>query len=142
MCLALSRLSGETNLTAQASSVGGKKHSVSTGYVLKVLGLDVCSDAVVGDDMLRGISGGQRKRVTTGLSLSLPLSLRWPKKKSLPSHTCGFYSKLQHKNNNKRSSYVLKIYFGSIISLTHTHTLYIYIYIYVYIYINWQILVL
>ena len=73
MCLVLSRLSGETNLTAhvQASSVGGKKHSVSTDYVLKVLGLDVCSDAVVGNDMLRGISGGQRKRVTTGLSLSL-----------------------------------------------------------------------
>jgi ABC-type multidrug transport system ATPase subunit len=72
MCLALSRLSGETNLTAQASSVGGKKHSVSTDYVLKVRGLDVCSDAVVGNDMLRGISGGQRKRVTTGLSLSSP----------------------------------------------------------------------
>jgi hypothetical protein len=26
----------------------------------------MCADIVVGDEMLRGISGGQRKRVTTG----------------------------------------------------------------------------
>ena len=31
-----------------------------------MLGLDVCSETIVGNDMLRGISGGQRKRVTTG----------------------------------------------------------------------------
>ncbi|GAY38373.1 hypothetical protein CUMW_036200 [Citrus unshiu] len=49
-----------------ASSVGGKKHSVSTDYVLNVLGLDLCSDTVVGSEMLRGVSGGQKKRVTTG----------------------------------------------------------------------------
>ncbi|KAM5583255.1 ABC transporter G family member 31-like [Rosa sericea] len=50
----------------KASSVGGKKHSITTDYVLKVLGLDVCSETIVGNDMLRGVSGGQRKRVTTG----------------------------------------------------------------------------
>jgi len=53
-------------LTLQAASVGGKKHNVMTDYILKVLGLDVCSDTVVGSDMIRGISGGQKKRVTTG----------------------------------------------------------------------------
>jgi hypothetical protein len=37
-----------------------------TDYILKVLGLDVCYDTVVGSDMIRGISGGQKKRVTTG----------------------------------------------------------------------------
>ncbi|XVF05337.1 hypothetical protein REPUB_Repub05bG0163600 [Reevesia pubescens] len=56
----------EIDAFMKASSVGGKKHSISTDYVLKVLGLDVCSDTVVGNDMLRGVSGGQRKRVTTG----------------------------------------------------------------------------
>lgn len=61
----------EINKTIQASSVGGTKHNVSTEYVLKVLGLDICSDTIVGNDMVRGISGGQRKRVTTGLSHSL-----------------------------------------------------------------------
>lgn len=32
----------------------------------QILGLDICKDTIVGDDMQRGISGGQRKRVTTG----------------------------------------------------------------------------
>ncbi|XP_058109104.1 ABC transporter G family member 31-like [Magnolia sinica] len=50
----------------KASSVGGKRHSLTTDYVLRVLGLDDCSDTLVGDDMQRGVSGGQRKRVTTG----------------------------------------------------------------------------
>ncbi|XP_055832839.1 ABC transporter G family member 31-like isoform X1 [Solanum dulcamara] len=56
----------EIDAYMKASSVGGKKHSVFTDYVLKVLGLDVCSDTIVGNDMIRGVSGGQRKRVTTG----------------------------------------------------------------------------
>ncbi|GAA0153723.1 ATP-binding cassette [Lithospermum erythrorhizon] len=56
----------EIDAYMKASSIGGKKHSVSTDYILKVLGLDVCSETIVGNDMLRGISGGQRKRVTTG----------------------------------------------------------------------------
>ncbi|KAK1586377.1 hypothetical protein Q3G72_001998 [Acer saccharum] len=60
------RPSPEIDAFMKASSVGGKKHSVSTDYVLKVLSLDVCSDTIVGNDMLRGVSGGQRKRVTTG----------------------------------------------------------------------------
>ncbi|KAJ0393456.1 hypothetical protein P43SY_002930 [Pythium insidiosum] len=34
--------------------------------VLNLLGLNGCKDTVVGDAMVRGISGGQRKRVTTG----------------------------------------------------------------------------
>ncbi|KAK1394296.1 hypothetical protein POM88_013352 [Heracleum sosnowskyi] len=60
------RPSPEVDAFMKASSVGGRTHSVSTDYVLKVLGLDVCADTVVGSDMLRGVSGGQRKRVTTG----------------------------------------------------------------------------
>ncbi|KAL4301122.1 hypothetical protein AHAS_Ahas17G0269300 [Arachis hypogaea] len=32
----------------------------------KVLGLEVCADTIVGNAMLRGISGGQRKLLTTG----------------------------------------------------------------------------
>ena len=31
-----------------------------------MLGLDICSETIVGNEMYRGISGGQRKRVTTG----------------------------------------------------------------------------
>ncbi|XP_020230451.1 ABC transporter G family member 31, partial [Cajanus cajan] len=60
------RPSPEVDAFMKASSVGGKTHSVNTDYILKVLGLDICSDTIVGNDMLRGVSGGQRKRVTTG----------------------------------------------------------------------------
>ena len=39
---------------------------------MQILGLDICADTMVGDEMLRGISGGQRKRVTTGEMLVGP----------------------------------------------------------------------
>ncbi|KAK1392228.1 ABC transporter G family member 31 like [Heracleum sosnowskyi] len=60
------RPSPEIDAFMKASSIGGRKHSISTDYILKVLGLDICADTVVGSDMNRGVSGGQRKRVTTG----------------------------------------------------------------------------
>lgn len=50
----------------KGTAVKGIRHSLSTDYILKVLGLEVCADVVVGSEMLRGISGGQKKRVTTG----------------------------------------------------------------------------
>ncbi|KAJ3683390.1 hypothetical protein LUZ60_013617 [Juncus effusus] len=50
----------------KAVSTGGQETSIITDYVLKILGLDICAETIVGDEMLRGISGGQRKRVTTG----------------------------------------------------------------------------
>lgn len=33
----------------------------------QILSLDVCADVLVGDAMKRGISGGQKKRLTTGI---------------------------------------------------------------------------
>ncbi|OQR89889.1 ATP-binding Cassette (ABC) Superfamily [Thraustotheca clavata] len=35
-------------------------------FVMKNLGLSHCAKTIVGDQMLRGVSGGERKRVTTG----------------------------------------------------------------------------
>ncbi|KAG9459396.1 hypothetical protein H6P81_003904 [Aristolochia fimbriata] len=56
----------------KAASLEGQKESVATDYILKILGLDICADTMVGDQMLRGISGGQKKRVTTGEMLVGP----------------------------------------------------------------------
>ncbi|RZC72482.1 hypothetical protein C5167_047963 [Papaver somniferum] len=50
----------------KATAVEGQESSLVTDYVLKILGLDICADTMVGGAMARGISGGQKKRVTTG----------------------------------------------------------------------------
>ncbi|CAL5426355.1 unnamed protein product [Camellia sinensis] len=62
----------EIDAFMKATAVAGQETSLITDYVLKILGLDICADIMVGDDMRRGISGGQKKRVTTGEMLVGP----------------------------------------------------------------------
>ncbi|XVE73519.1 hypothetical protein DITRI_Ditri11bG0124800 [Diplodiscus trichospermus] len=50
----------------KAISIEGLKRTLQTDYILKILGLDICADTIVGDAMNRGISGGQKRRLTTG----------------------------------------------------------------------------
>ena len=69
-------------LYVQGEAVQGKRFSVVAEYVLRVLGLDYISDTFVGGPMLRGISGGQKKRLTTGEMLvgcarALVTGFRW-----------------------------------------------------------------
>ncbi|KAH9604838.1 hypothetical protein KSS87_022657 [Heliosperma pusillum] len=54
------------------AAVQGQEESVIADYILKILGLEICADTMVGDEVLRGVSGGQRKRVTTGEMLVGP----------------------------------------------------------------------
>ncbi|XP_073296856.1 pleiotropic drug resistance protein 1-like [Primulina huaijiensis] len=56
----------DVDIFMKAAAIEGQEASVVTDYIIKLLGLDICADTVVGSDMIRGISGGQRKRVTTG----------------------------------------------------------------------------
>ncbi|KAJ1433886.1 P-loop containing nucleoside triphosphate hydrolase [Sesbania bispinosa] len=62
----------DVDVYMKAIAAEGQESSIATDYVLKILGLDICADTMVGDEMLRGISGGQRKRVTTGEMLVGP----------------------------------------------------------------------
>ncbi|KAI7983286.1 Pleiotropic drug resistance protein 2 [Camellia lanceoleosa] len=62
----------EIDAFMKATAVSGQETSLITDYVLKILGLDICADIMVGDNMRRGISGGQKKRVTTGEMLVGP----------------------------------------------------------------------
>ena len=42
-----------------------KPHSIRTDYVLRMMGLEQAADTIIGSADIRGISGGQKKRVTT-----------------------------------------------------------------------------
>ncbi|KAA8523067.1 hypothetical protein F0562_009490 [Nyssa sinensis] len=56
----------DLDIFMKALALGGQETSLVVEYILKILGLDVCADTLVGDEMLKGISGGQKKRLTTG----------------------------------------------------------------------------
>ncbi|OVA16670.1 ABC transporter-like [Macleaya cordata] len=56
----------DIDIYMKAISIEGLERTLQTDYILKILGLDVCADTLVGDALRRGISGGQKKRLTTG----------------------------------------------------------------------------
>ncbi|MCO5595596.1 hypothetical protein L7F22_049641 [Adiantum nelumboides] len=63
----------DMDMFMKATAVEGAETSLVTDYILKkILALDICADALVGDEMRRGISGGQKKRLTTGEMLVGP----------------------------------------------------------------------
>ncbi|XP_041002180.1 pleiotropic drug resistance protein 1-like isoform X1 [Juglans microcarpa x Juglans regia] len=65
----------DVDIYMKAATTEGQEAAVATDYILKVLGLEACADTMVGDEMLRGISGGQRKRVTTGKRVTWKIKL-------------------------------------------------------------------
>ncbi|KAG5535254.1 hypothetical protein RHGRI_023140 [Rhododendron griersonianum] len=50
----------------KATTIEGLNKTLRTDYTLKILGLDNCADIIAGDAMRTGISGGQKRRLTTG----------------------------------------------------------------------------
>ncbi|XP_061952088.1 pleiotropic drug resistance protein 1-like [Populus nigra] len=62
----------DIDIFMKAAALEGQETTVTTDYILKILGLDICADTMVGDEMIRGISGGQKKRLTTGEMLVGP----------------------------------------------------------------------
>ncbi|CAM8982719.1 unnamed protein product [Rhodiola kirilowii] len=62
----------DVDIYMKSAALEGQEASVVTDYILKILGLEICADILVGNEMFRGISGGQKKRLTTGEMLVGP----------------------------------------------------------------------
>ncbi|KAL0342055.1 UNVERIFIED_CONTAM: Pleiotropic drug resistance protein 1 [Sesamum calycinum] len=62
----------DIDIFMKAVSTEGQEASIITDYILKVLGLEVCADTLVGDQLVRGISGGRRNTKITGEMLVGP----------------------------------------------------------------------
>ncbi|KAI3975560.1 hypothetical protein MKX01_002392 [Papaver californicum] len=56
----------------KATGIAGKRTSLLSDYILKMLGLDVCENIKVGNEMIQGISGGEKNRLSTGEMLVGP----------------------------------------------------------------------
>ncbi|KAI4344717.1 hypothetical protein L6164_011911 [Bauhinia variegata] len=63
----------DIDMYMKAISIEGQSENLQTDYVLKILGLDICADIMVGDALTVGISGGQKKRLTTGEMIVGPI---------------------------------------------------------------------
>jgi hypothetical protein len=61
----------EINAFLAAETLQGKRCNIASEYILRLLGLEICADTIVGNEMMRGISGGQKKRVTTGVCICI-----------------------------------------------------------------------
>ncbi|XP_040380034.1 ABC transporter G family member 37-like isoform X2 [Oryza brachyantha] len=75
----LTRREKEANITPEhdidmfmKESANGGESNMVINYVMQIIGLHTCADTLVGSDMARGISGGQKKRVTIGELLISP----------------------------------------------------------------------
>ncbi|GAV68078.1 ABC_tran domain-containing protein/ABC2_membrane domain-containing protein/PDR_assoc domain-containing protein [Cephalotus follicularis] len=62
----------DIDLFMKAEALEGQETSLVTDYILKILGLESCADTLIGDAMSRGVSGGEKKRVTAGEMLVGP----------------------------------------------------------------------
>ncbi|KAF6156003.1 hypothetical protein GIB67_007439 [Kingdonia uniflora] len=61
----------EIDALLKATALVGQGTSLVTNYILKILGLDISTDIMVGDDMRRGISSGQKKNVSQLVRVTL-----------------------------------------------------------------------
>ncbi len=56
------------NIFMKGCAAENKEEHLITDFMLRQLDLEPCEDTLVGNDWFRGVSGGQRKRVSAGIT--------------------------------------------------------------------------
>ncbi|XP_039247846.2 broad substrate specificity ATP-binding cassette transporter ABCG2-like [Styela clava] len=64
-------LAFSANLRLSGDKFNAKQRADKVSHVIKQLGLQNCADTKVGNEFIRGVSGGERKRVNIGMELIL-----------------------------------------------------------------------
>jgi hypothetical protein len=59
------------NIFMKGCAAENRQEHLITDFMLRQLDLEACQDTLVGNDWFRGVSGGQRKRVSAGAPHSL-----------------------------------------------------------------------
>ncbi|VFQ87367.1 unnamed protein product [Cuscuta campestris] len=65
----------DLDIFMKAAATDGQEANVVVDYIIKILGLEGCEDTIVGNELLRGMSGGERKRLTAGEMLVGPANV-------------------------------------------------------------------
>ncbi|XP_062148181.1 ABC transporter G family member 32 [Alnus glutinosa] len=102
----------DLDIFMKALALGGQDTSLVVEYIMKILGLDICADTLVGDEMLKGISGGQKKRLTTGELLVGPARVLFMDEISTgldSSTTCQIIKYLKHSTSALDATTVISL---------------------------------
>ncbi|KAL4343470.1 hypothetical protein AHAS_Ahas11G0081600 [Arachis hypogaea] len=57
----------DLDIFMKSIAFGGQETDLMVEYIIKILGLDIYGNTLVDDEMLKGISQGQKKRLITCL---------------------------------------------------------------------------
>ena len=98
-------------------------HFLQLNSLIKVLGLSDCANTVVGDASIRGVSGGEKRRVTLGEMLMPPRSIKY-----MDAITNGLDSAISHNIIEALKFVTQNFGFTTVISLLQVrqHLLYLF----------------
>ncbi|CAH9112411.1 unnamed protein product [Cuscuta europaea] len=65
----------DIDIFMKAAATDGQEANVVVDYIIKILGLEGCEDTFAGNELFRGMSGGERKRLTAGEMLVGPANV-------------------------------------------------------------------
>ncbi|XP_057415987.1 ABC transporter G family member 32 isoform X2 [Lotus japonicus] len=93
----------DLDIFMKSLALGGQETNLVVEYIMKILGLDICGDTLVGDEMIKGISGGQKKRLTTGELIIGPARVLFMDEISTGLDSSTTYQIIRHLKHSTRA---------------------------------------